>query len=87
MAQSMGLHNQWGQTPLIPVKQGRNGVRSFVITFFCYYYRMARPLRLELAGGLYHVTSRGDGRENIYLTDADRQAWLDVMAQVCLRFD
>jgi hypothetical protein len=23
---------------------------------------MARPLRLELAGGLYHVTSRGDGR-------------------------
>lgn len=48
---------------------------------------MARPLRLELAGGLYHVTSRGDGRENIYLTDADRQAWLDVMAQVCLRFN
>ena len=24
---------------------------------------MARPLRLELAGGLYHVTSRGDRRE------------------------
>ncbi|PKO42238.1 MAG: addiction module toxin RelE, partial [Betaproteobacteria bacterium HGW-Betaproteobacteria-22] len=43
---------------------------------------MARPLRLELSGGLYHVTSRGDGRENIYLTDADRKAWLDVMAQV-----
>ena len=48
---------------------------------------MARPLRLELAGGLYHVTSRGDGRDDIYLTDADRQAWLDVMAQVCLRFN
>ena len=34
---------------------------------------MARPLRLELAGGLYHVTSRGDRREVIYsdVEDAD----------------
>jgi len=33
---------------------------------------MAHPLRLELAGALYHVTSRGDGREDIYLGDDDR---------------
>ena len=33
---------------------------------------MARPLRLEIAGGLYHVTSRGDRREDIYHDDADR---------------
>ena len=33
---------------------------------------MARPLRIELAGGLYHVTSRGDRRENIYFSDEDR---------------
>ena len=26
---------------------------------------MSRPLRVELADGLYHVTSRGDRRENI----------------------
>ncbi len=26
---------------------------------------MARPLRLEFAGALYHVTSRGNGREDI----------------------
>ncbi len=32
---------------------------------------MARPLRLELAGALYHVTSRGDGREDIFLSDED----------------
>ena len=31
---------------------------------------MARPLRIELAGGLYHVTSRGDRCEAIYLNDA-----------------
>ena len=48
---------------------------------------MARPLRLELSGGVYHVTSRGDGREDLYLSDADRQAWLDVFATVCKRFN
>ncbi len=48
---------------------------------------MARPLRLELAGGLYHVTSRGDGRDDIYLTDRDREAWLEVLGQVCERFN
>jgi len=48
---------------------------------------MARPLRLELSGGVYHVTSRGDGREDIYLSDADRAAWLDVLGQVCARFN
>ena len=48
---------------------------------------MARPLRLELAGALYHVTSRGDGREDIYLSDDDRQAWLETLAHVCDRFN
>src|SRR5512137_282677 len=48
---------------------------------------MARALRLELAGGLYHVTSRGDRREDIFLDDADRLAWLEVFAQTCKRFN
>lgn len=48
---------------------------------------MARPLRLELAGGLYHVTSRGDGQEDIYLSDADRDVWLAALGQVCKRFN
>ena len=48
---------------------------------------MARPLRIELAGGLYHVTSRGDRREDIYTCDADREAWLEVFKQVCARFN
>lgn len=48
---------------------------------------MARPLRIELAGGLYHVTARGDRREAIYRDDADREAWLVVFAEVCARFN
>ncbi|MCJ7600355.1 MAG: transposase [Desulfobulbaceae bacterium] len=47
---------------------------------------MARPLRIQLAGGVYHVTSRGDGREAIYLSDGDRDSWLEVFRQVCERF-
>jgi REP element-mobilizing transposase RayT len=48
---------------------------------------MSRPLRLEFAGALYHVTSRGDGREDIYFNDGDRHAWLKVLAQTCQRFN
>jgi len=48
---------------------------------------MARPLRLELAGGLYHVTSRGDRRENIYDNDDDREKWLEILGNTCRRFN
>lgn len=48
---------------------------------------MARPLRIELSGGLYHVTARGDRREDIYFSDADPQAWLELLGQVCDRFN
>jgi len=34
---------------------------------------MARPLRLEFAGALYHVTSRGNRKEAIYEQDLDRE--------------
>jgi len=37
---------------------------------------MARPLRLEFAGALYHVTEQGDCREDIYAIDNDRSAFL-----------
>jgi REP element-mobilizing transposase RayT len=50
-------------------------------------WRMARPLRIELAGGLYHVTARGDRREAIYRDDVDRTAWLDLFGDVCERFN
>jgi REP element-mobilizing transposase RayT len=48
---------------------------------------MARPLRLELPGGLYHVTSRGDRREAIYVDDQDREEWLSLLGRVCYRFN
>ena len=48
---------------------------------------MARPLRIELAGGLYHVTSRGDRREDIFLCEGDRYVWLKIFGDVCQRFN
>ena len=48
---------------------------------------MARPLRLEPAGGLYHVTCLDDRREDIYLDDTAREMSLEVFLQVCARFN
>jgi REP element-mobilizing transposase RayT len=48
---------------------------------------MARPLRIEFPGAVYHVTSRGDRREPIFVDDEDRMALLDVVAQAMARFD
>ena len=45
---------------------------------------MTRPLRLEYAGALYHVTSRGDRREDIYLDADDRKEWLQVLGRAFL---
>jgi len=42
---------------------------------------MVRPLRLEFAGALYHVTSRGDRREDILVDDEDRYDWLETQKQ------
>jgi hypothetical protein len=33
---------------------------------------IARPLRIEYPGALYHVTTRGNARQDIYLVDKDR---------------
>lgn len=44
---------------------------------------MSRPLRVEYAGALYHITSRGDRRETIYEDDNDRRAFIAVLEGVC----
>ena len=46
---------------------------------------MARPLRLEFDGAFYHVTARGNSRQNIYFGQADYQRFLDTLEQVCQR--
>ena len=45
------------------------------------------PLRIEYAGALYHVTSRGNERKPIYRDEADFHLFLDVLADACDRFN
>jgi REP element-mobilizing transposase RayT len=39
---------------------------------------MPRPLRLEVAGGVYHITARGNRRQAIFGDDIDRRRFLDL---------
>ncbi|KEQ12186.1 transposase [Endozoicomonas numazuensis] len=48
---------------------------------------MSRPLRLEYAGALYHVTSRGNERKPIFLEKKDFELFLEVLDEVCFRFN
>lgn len=48
---------------------------------------MSRPLRIEFADAVYHVTSRGDRQEAIFRTDDDRRLLLAVVAQAMERLD
>ncbi|NKB39012.1 MAG: addiction module toxin RelE [Gammaproteobacteria bacterium] len=47
---------------------------------------MTRPLRPEFPGALYHLTSRGDGREVIYFESLDREKFLEILGVVCQRY-
>jgi|SRR5581483_5647409 len=44
---------------------------------------MARKLRVEYPGAIYHVMNRGDRREPIFKDDKDRTLFLDTLAEAC----
>ena len=44
---------------------------------------MARKLRIEYAGAVYHVMNRGDRREAVFEDDQDRQRFLETVAEAC----
>lgn len=47
---------------------------------------MARPLRIEFPGAVYHLTSRGNARQAIVVDDRDRVQFFSVLAQVVDRY-
>jgi len=48
---------------------------------------MARQLRIEYAGALYHITSRGNAQEDVYRNDEDRNKFLGLLNIACHRFN
>lgn len=44
---------------------------------------MARPLRFQYPGAVYHVMARGDGGKAVFESDDDRKAFLSRLGEVC----
>ncbi len=47
---------------------------------------MARPIRIEIPGGWYHVMARGNERRAIFRDDHDRQRFVELLAEWVERF-
>ena len=47
---------------------------------------MARQLRLDFEGALHHVFNRGNNRQNIFRSDADRKLFLKLLGECVGRF-
>src|ERR1051326_1404473 len=46
---------------------------------------MARKLRLQYEGAVYHVMNRGNHREDIFRDDSDRRLFLDTLEETCAK--
>ncbi len=47
---------------------------------------MARPLRIEYPGAVYHLTARGNARQKIFRDDTDRVTFLATLSHVISRY-
>ena len=48
---------------------------------------MARPPRVNIAGGIYHVVARGNAKQPIYLDDGDRRSFLGILRDALDAFE
>src|SRR6185503_4260780 len=46
---------------------------------------MARKLRIQYPGAIYHVMNRGDRREAIFCDDLDRKRFLETLTEACAK--
>src|SRR5580692_5412955 len=46
---------------------------------------MARPLRIQYPGAVYHVMARGSHGQAIFADDEDRKRFLETLAEACQR--
>ena len=43
---------------------------------------MTRPARIEYKGAFYHVTNRGNGREDIFIDDNDQYKFYAILRNI-----
>ena len=62
------------------------GVTSAILRYSCYHFNdMARRLRVEVEGGLYHLIARGNDRQDIFHSHEDRQRFLALLLKEKVR--
>lgn len=49
--------------------------------------RMARAMRIEYQGAVYHVMARGNQDGALFADDLDRKPWLPALAEGCEKTD
>ena len=60
--------------PICPEGEGRGSVLTIdTIEGFCLNAGVARQLRIQYEGAIYHLMTRGDRREEIFRDDVDRK--------------
>ena len=68
--------------------QAKGSVLNIVHSLTRYHVELsvavvARKLRIQYEGAIYHVMNRGDRREDIFHSDSDRQLFLETLGQAC----
>jgi putative transposase len=48
---------------------------------------MARPLRIEFGGAIYHLLARGNERRRVFREDGDREQFLALLERSCARYE
>ncbi len=48
---------------------------------------MARPLRIEYEGAVYHITSRGNERKPIFKDEKDQELFLNILGKVSKQYN
>ena len=46
---------------------------------------MPRSVRIQYPGAVYHVMSRGDRKEDIFLDRRDREVFMETLVEACER--
>ncbi|MFC2091480.1 transposase [Elusimicrobiota bacterium] len=48
---------------------------------------MVRPLRIEYPGAVYHIISRGNAKNDIFLNDEDRNSFLNIFSEAIKKYN
>lgn len=48
---------------------------------------MARPIRIQFSGAIYHIMSRGNGRQNIFKDNKDYEKFLEIYSGVLEKYN